>query len=301
MKIFVAGASGAIGKPLIGKLIQQGHLVTGMTQSDEGAKRIRSQGAKAVIASAFDAAAVSGALRSSESETVIDQLTSLPKNPAEFASAQAKDRKLRIEGGGNLLQAAQACGVRRYIQQASGFFLKASSGLADENAPLATDASPSVASSAQSYAQLEKRVLSSAIEPVVLRYGFFYGPGTWYEPKGGYADMARQQKLPIIGGGAAVWSWIHIDDAADATVAALTIPPGVYNIVDDDPLPVRVWLPAFAESVGAPEPPEMTEAAARETAGEDAVFYATRLVGATNAKAKRTFGFAPRHLEWLSA
>ncbi len=300
MKIFVAGASGAIGKPLIGRLVAQGHRVTGMTQSDEGAKRIRDQGAEAAIANAFDAAAVSSVLRSSEAEMVIDQLTSLPKNPADFASAQAGDRKLRIEGGGNLLQAAQACGVRRYIQQSSGFFLKASSGLADETAPLATDASPGVSSSAKTYARLEERVLSSSLEPVVLRYGFFYGPGTWYEPKGGYADMARQQKLPIIGGGA-VWSWIHIDDAADTTVAALTIAPGVYNVVDDDPSPVNVWLPDFADSVKAPKPPEITEAAARETAGEDAVFHATRLVGATNAKAKRIFGFAPRRLEWLSA
>ena len=301
MNIFVAGASGAIGKPLIGRLIQQGHRITGMTSSEERAKRIREQGAEAAIANAFDAATVSGALRSSKAELVIDQLTSLPKNPADFASALPGDSKLRIEGGGNLLQAAQACGVRRYLQQSSGFFLKTDHGLADENAPLATDASPLVASCARVYSELEERLRSSDMEPVVLRYGFFYGPGTWYEPNGGYADMARQRKLPLIGGGTAIWSWIHIDDAAEATMAALTIAPGVYNLVDDDPSPVNVWLPAFVDSIGAPKPPEMTEAAARETAGEDAVYYATRLVGATNAKAKRIFGFAPRRLEWLSA
>ena len=134
----------------------------------------------------------------------------------------------------------------------------------------------------------------------VRSYGFFYGPGTWYHPEGAAADLVRRQEVPIIGQGAAVWSWAHIDDAARATVEALTAPPGVYHIVDDNPSPVSIWLPAFARAVGAPPPPVVNEQEARAAAGEDAVYYGTRLRGASNAKAKRAFGFAPRRLEWLS-
>lgn len=138
------------------------------------------------------------------------------------------------------------------------------------------------------------------MEGVVLRYGFFYGPGTWYHPEGAAADQVRRREVPIIGDGGAVWSWVHIDDAARATIDALTAPPGVYHVVDDDPSPVSAWLPAFARAVGAPPPPTVSEPEARATFGEDAAYYGTRLRGASNAKAKRTFGFAPRRLEWLT-
>jgi nucleoside-diphosphate-sugar epimerase len=137
------------------------------------------------------------------------------------------------------------------------------------------------------------------MEGIALRYGFFYGPGTWYHPEGAAADQVRRQEVPIIGNGEAVWSWVHIDDAVGATVAALTIAPGVYHVVDDDPSPVSIWLPAFARAVGASPPPTVSEQEARATAGEDAVYYGTRLRGASNAKAKEAFGFAPRRLEWL--
>src|SRR5262249_11500094 len=161
------------------------------------------------------------------------------QHPSVMAAAAAGDRKLRLEGGSNLLRAAQAGGVRRYIQQASGFFLKPGTGLADESEGLAVDASPRVAGSARTYAELASRVLSAAgIEAVVLRYGLFYGPGTWYHPDGGAAEQARMRELAIIGAGQGVWSWVHIEDSAQATVAALTVPPGTYHIVDDHPAPV---------------------------------------------------------------
>ena len=219
-----------------------------------------------------------------------------------MAEAAPGDRKLRLEGGGNLHRAARACGVRRYIQQASGFFLRPGSGLADESVGLAVDASPSVAASARTYAELEARVLNAGdMEGVALRYGFFYGPGTWYHPEGATADQVRRREVPIVGKGEAVWSWVHIDDAALATIEALTVSPGVYHVVDDDPSPVRIWLPAFVRAVGAPPPPTVSEQEARAADGEDAVYYGTRLRGASNAKAKKAFGFAPRRLEWLSA
>ena len=239
MNIFVAGASGAIGQPLIAELVRRGHSVTGMTHSEAGARNIRDLGAGVAFVSAFDAAEVERALRETGAEVVIDELTSLPKSPADMASAAPGDRKLRLEGGGNLYRAAKASGVRRYIQQASGFFLKASGGLADESDGLAIEASPGVAASARTYTELEARVLSpGAMEGVALRYGFFYGPKTWYNPDGAVADQVRRREVPIIGEGQGVWSWIHIEDAALATVEALTIPAGIYNIVDDDPSPV---------------------------------------------------------------
>lgn len=302
MKVFVAGASGAIGRPLIDELRRAGHSVVGMTQSPEGATHLRRQGCEAVIADALDAGAVESAVRSAHPEILIDQLTSLPKDPADFAAAQPRDTKLRLEGGANLLRAAEISGVRRFLQQSSGYFLKTNGGeLADEHSSFVVEASPGVTVSAEMYTKLEALVLSSPLESVILRYGFFYGRDTWYEPNGGYASIVRQQKLPIIGDGDGVWSWIHIDDAAQATVAALGASTGVYNIVDGYPSPVSVWLPAFAASVGAPLPPKRTEADALHETGADAVFYGTKLRGATNEKAKRVLGFRPRRLEWLPA
>ncbi len=209
------------------------------------------------------------------------------------------DRRLRIEGGGNLHRAARANGVRRYIQQSSGFFLEPGIGLADETVGMAIGASPGVAASARTYAELEERVLNAGdMEGVALRYGFFYGPGTWYHPDGASADQVRRQEVHVIGDGEGVWSWVHIEDAAIATVEALTAPPGIYHVVDDDPSPVAAWLPAFARFVGAPTPPRVTVETALASAGEDAVYYGTKLRGASNEKAKSKFGFKSRRLQW---
>jgi len=301
MRVFVAGASGAIGEPLIAELLKQGHSVVGMTTSEAGASNLESQGASAAIVDAFDAAAVEAALKKSAAEVVIDELTSLPKEQNEMPRYAARDRKLRIEGGGNLLRAAIATGVRRYLQQSSGFFLTAAEGcLADESSPLDVNASPAVAASARTYRELETRLFSSdAIEGVALRYGFFYGPKTWYHPGASAAEMAMHRQLPVVGNGQGVSSFVHIEDAAIATVAALTAEAGVYNLVDDDPSPQSVWLPAFAKFVGAPMPPHVSEAEASAAAGDDAVYYATQLHGASNAKAKQVLGWKPRRLEWL--
>jgi nucleoside-diphosphate-sugar epimerase len=273
-----------------------------MTRSEAGARALAALGAAVAQVSAFDAPALEQALRDSGADVVIDELTALPMSPADMAAAAEGDRRLRLEGGGNLLAAARRLGVRRYVQQASGFFLRPGPGLADEAEGLAVDASPRVAASARTYAELEARLLAAGdIEGVALRYGFYYGPRTWYHPNGASADLVRRGEVPVIGDGGGVWSWVHIDDAAAATADALTIPAGVYHVVDDDPSPVAVWLPAFARAVGAPPPPWVTVKQALAAAGEDAVYYGTRLRGASNAKAKRAFGFKPRRLEWLTA
>jgi nucleoside-diphosphate-sugar epimerase len=303
MRVFVAGASGAIGEPLIAELLRQGHSVIGMTTSEVRAENLKRQGAEAVVVDALDPLAVEQAVGRSKPEAIIDELTSLPKEQGDMPKYAAGDHKLRIEGGGNLFRAAVKMGVRRYLQQASGFFLKAGAGkLADESSPLDVDATPGVASSARGYAELEARLFSSsAIEGVALRYGFFYGPRTWYHPGESAANIVMQQRTAIVGRGEGVWSFVHIHDAAIATVMALTAEPGVYNLVDDDPSQQAVWLPAFARFLGAPEPPRRSEAEVKAIAGEDAVYYATKLSGASNAKARQVLGWQPRRLEWLQA
>ena len=170
---------------------------------------------------------------------MIDQLTSLPKNPADMAAARANDRRLRIEGGGNLRRRRWRAGCAVTSSSPAASSSRRAMGLADESVGMAVDASAGVASHARSYAELEARVLASGpIEGVALRYGFFYGPGTWYSPDGACGDQARRQEIPVVGKGEGVWSWVHIEDAARATVAALDARPGIYNVVDDDPSPV---------------------------------------------------------------
>lgn len=301
MRIFVAGASGAIGEPLIANLLHLQHTVIGMTTTEAGAKNLQRQGAEAAIVDALDADAVDAALGLHQPEVVIDELTSLPKQQSEMPQYAARDRRLRLEGGGNLLRAAIANGVRRYLQQSSGFFLKAAPGsLADESSSLDLDASPSVAAAARTYAELEHRLFNSpSIEPVSMRYGFFYGPKTWYHPGEAAANAIVLQQNPVVGNGEGVSSFVHIHDAAAATAMLVTARPGIYNLVDDDPSPQSVWLPAFAQFLGAPPPPRLSEQAMESLAGPDAVYYATRLSGASNAKAKESLGWKPRPLEWL--
>ena len=301
MRVFVAGASGAIGEPLIAELLKHGHSVVGMTSSEARARMLEGQGVTPAIVDAFDAAAVEAALRRAKAEAVIDELTSLPKDQRDMPKYAAGDARLRLDGGGNLFRAALATGVRRYLQQSSGFFLKAVAGtLADESSPLDVNASPGVAASARTYEEIETRLFhSNAMEGVALRYGFFYGPKTWYEPGGSAADMVLQQQVPVIGKGQGVSSFVHIEDAAKATALALTAEAGVYNVVDDDPSPQRVWLPAFAKFLGAAAPAHVSEAEARAVAGDDLVYYATGLSGASNEKAKRILGWKPRPLAWL--
>jgi 2-alkyl-3-oxoalkanoate reductase len=303
MRVFVAGASGAIGEPLIAELVKRGHTVFGMTSSEERAANLARQGAQPVVADALNASAVESAVREAQPQVVIDELTSLPKEQQEMPKYAEGDRKLRLEGGGNLLRAAIACGAKRYIQQSSGFFLQAAPGeLADEHAPFNGNASTGIAAAARAYQELESRLLqSNAIEAVILRYGFFYGPKTWYHPGESAANMVMRGQYPVIGKGEGVSSFVHIGDAAIATVAALAAEPGIYNIVDDEPSPQAVWLPAFARFLGAPAPPHMNSMIVRAVAGEDVVYYATKLSGASNAKAKRHLGWKPRRLEWLDA
>ena len=216
-------------------------------------------------------------------------------------AAAERDHKVRSEGNANLLVAIRNAGVRRYLLQSSGFWYAPGVGLANERELFAFDASTAVAAGAHRYAELEAAASGTpGVELVSLRYGFFYGPGTWYNREGDMGEQVRQQQVPVIGGGQGVWSFVHIDDAAAATAAALECAPGAYNVVDGDPAPQSLWLPAFALAVGAPPPPRITEEEALRTFGPDTVYCATRLRGASNEKARRELNFQPRPLEWLS-
>jgi nucleoside-diphosphate-sugar epimerase len=302
MKVFIAGATGAIGRPLISALVAVGHDVVGMTSSEHGLQTLKKNGADGVIANALDAQAVEAAAKTVQPDAVVEELTSLPKHytPKDMRAAADRDRTVRLEGGRNVQNAARATGARRYIVQSTGFFYAPGPGLAAEADPLALDASPAVSANVRTYAQVEGRVLGAPdLQGVALRYGFFYGLGTWFTNDGDIANQVRERKYPIIGPGQGVWSWVHVEDAAAATVAALECAPGVYNIVDDDPSELAIWLPAFAASMGAPEPARVSEEEALHSAGPDSVYYATCLRGASNRKAKRELGFAPRSLEWL--
>jgi 2-alkyl-3-oxoalkanoate reductase len=249
MRVVVAGATGAIGRRLVSALVAAGHEVIGMTHSDRGARMLAEAGADAVVVDALDAAAVAATLERIQPHAIIDELTSLPKHytPDEMRAAAPRDHQVRIEGGASLLRATQASGARRYLLQSSGFFLAPGPGLADEQAPFAVEASSQVAEAARIYAQIERRSLETrGLDVVALRYGFFYGPGTWYTQDGNMTAQVRQQRFPLIGNGRGVWSFVHVDDAAGATVAALDCAPGIYNIVDSQPSELAEWLPAFA-------------------------------------------------------
>jgi nucleoside-diphosphate-sugar epimerase len=301
MKIFVAGATGAIGLPLVRALCTQGHQVTGMTRAGTGVDRLREVGAQVSYVDAFDLDAVRAAIAAAAPDVVIDQLTWLPANPADIIKSLPNDTRLKREGSANLLTAAEELGVKRFIVQSRGFYLNSPAGqLADETAGFRHDAPGEVGNSARVTGEHDDRVIaSSKLDGVVLRYGFFYGPGTWYRPDGAIAEQLRKRESVIIGEGNGVWSFVHIDDAITATVAALTAKPGVYNVVDDDPLPVSLWLPAFARWADAPQAQRMSLEDALATIGEEAVFYHTVLTGASNRRAKAELGFVPRPLLWL--
>lgn len=296
MKVLVAGATGAIGLPLVEALLGAGHEVVGMSRKEEGAHQLAKLGAQARVLDAMDEAAVRDVVRLAKPEVVIDQLTSLPADPSKLNEAGPKDQELRLVGGSHLFTVARDFGVQRYIQQSCGFLLDGSGGLADEASPLRTTAPGNVSTNAAMYAELERRCFSSAeMEGVALRVGFFYGPGTWYWPDGGAARAAKERKLPIIAGGGATWSFVHVNDAAAATVAALTAPGGTYVLVDDDPVKVKQWIPEFARWVGAPAPEQVAAA----DVGAEAAYYHQALSGASNQKAKKHLGFQPQPLAWF--
>jgi 2-alkyl-3-oxoalkanoate reductase len=303
MKIFIAGASGAIGRPLVRQLLEAGHEVTGMTRREEAATEIRAAGAKAVVCDVFDAAGVEAAVREAAPEVVVHALTSLPPRIDYRGKGDplGATNRVRSEGTRNLLAAAKAAGTRRVVAE-SVAFLYAPEGewVKDEEGPLFHGAPAPFGGAVEALADLERQVTGAdGIEGLILRYGWLYGPGTYFDRDGSQTEDVRRRRLPIVGKGTGTFSFLHVEDAAAATVAAVERgAPGTYNVVDDEPAPSREWVPVFAEAIGAKPPRHVPVWLARIAAGKAAAAMAVGLRGASNAKAKRELGWQPRYPSW---
>ena len=301
MKVFVAGASGAIGRPLVRQLVAAGHEVTGTTRREERAAEMRDAGATAVVCDVFDSAALEAAVRAAAPEVVVNQLTSLPEDYNPKKIDYEPTNRVRTEGGGNLMKAARAVGARRYVTQSIAFLYAPEGDLIkDEEARPYDDAPAPFDQGVKGMLSHESEVLGSdGIEGLVLRYGQFYGPGTYYDRGGSIEKEVARRRLPVIGSGTGIASFIHVEDAASATVAALDRgAPGIYNVADDEPAAMRDWLPVYAEAVGAKRPMKVPAWLARLVAGQLAVEFGVNLRGASNEKAKRELGWSPRYASW---
>ena len=311
MKVFVAGATGVLGRQLVPQLVARGHEVTGMTRSASKQELVRSLGARPVVADALDPDAVAQAVAAAEPELIVHELTALSgrmsirdaRHPERFSGAIMTNR-LRTEGTDHLLAAGRAVGARRFVAQSFGAFRWARTGgpVLSEADPLDPDPPAPLRVVVKGLLYLERAVTTIEWgEGLVLRYGGFYGPGTSISraTDAAMAAPVRKRRFPIVGVGGGVWSHVHIDDAAAATAIAVERGrAGVYNVVDDEPAPVREWLPALASALDAKPPRRVPRWLGRLAAGEAATLMMTEARGASNQKAKRELGWQPRYASW---
>ena len=304
MRIFVAGATGAIGKRLVPLLVQAGHSVTGTTRSAAKAGSLRSAGAEPAIVDALNAAAVAAAVEQARPEVIIHELTAIPPDLdlRKFEEQFRLTNRLRTEGTDYLLAAARSAGVRRFIAQSyAGWpYVRSGGPVKTEDDPLDPNPPAGFRETIRALRHVESAVLEApGMEGIVLRYGGFYGPGNAIGEGGILVEQTRHRRVPIIGGGTGIWSFIHIDDAARATLATVDRGrPGVYNIVDDDPAPVSEWLPELARILGAKPPFRVPAWVGRLAIGDLGVVMMTQARGASNAKAKRDLSWQPIWASW---
>lgn len=309
MKVFVAGATGAIGRLLLPRLVESGHEVVGMTRSEEKGGLIWDLGARPVIADALDPEAVGQVVSEAAPDVIVHQLTALSGDLdfRRFERTFAQTNRLRTEGTDHLLSAARAAGVRRFIAQSfAGWpFERSGPSVKTEEDPLDPEPPAAVRTTAEAIRYLERAVTEADwLEGIVLRYGGFYGPGTsiTLHPESEQVEMIRKRKFPIVGSGAGVWSFIHIADAAEATALAVEqARPGIYHVVDDSPAPVSRWLPEFAEAIDAAPPRRVPRWLGRLVAGQAAAVMMTEIRGASNAKARNELGWRPRYPSLVEA
>jgi nucleoside-diphosphate-sugar epimerase len=305
MKVFVAGATGTLGNQLVPMLVANGHDVVGMTRTGAKRDQLRSLGAQPVVADALDAEAVGRAVGEAEPDVIVHQLTAIPPklNMRRFEREFALTNRLRTEGTDHLLTAAQALGVKRFVAQSNAaLYARTGDPIKREDAAVDHDPPPEMRQGLAALRHLEGAVTGAPwTEGLVLRYGWFYGPGTSIalDPPGSQIELIRKRQLPIVGGGTGIWSFIHIEDAAAATVAAVEGGrAGVYNVVDDEPAPVSEWAPVLAAAVGAKRPRRVPRWVGRLAAGEWATVAMTEIRGASNDKAKRELGWQLRYPSW---
>lgn len=298
MNLFVAGATGAIGRVLVPLLVHNGHKVVALTRSAERTSQLEQMGAVPVVGDVYDAAQLARLVAQSEAEVVIHQLTAFG---TKHGDPYAETIRVRIDGTRNLVSAARAARVRRFVAQSISFMCSPfGSGPTDEETPLHLNAAAGVRALAEAIASLERQTLDAgAMSGVVLRYGWFYGPGTSYDPEGSIPTAIRNGTMPMVGAGAGTYSFINLLDAAAATVKVLSHDAsGIFNIVDDSPVRLSEWLPIAAKLLGAPTPGHMEEAVARQKLGDLRVYYMNEQRGAANAKAKREFNWQPTFPSW---
>lgn len=304
MKVFVVGASGALGKQLIPRLVAAGDDVTGTTTSEPKRTLVESLGARAVVLDLLDADAVETAVREAAPEVVVHEATGLSGNMdvRNFDRYFEQTNRLRTEGTRNLLRAAQAVRARRFIAQsfAGWNYARVDGPVKSEEDPLDPHPAKGTEQTVAAMRELERLVTSAEdVEGIVLRYGLFYGPGTSLAPDGEQVEAVKSRKFPVVGSGAGMSSFIHIDDAAAATALAIAHgEPGIYNVVDDEPAPAQVWLPTLAELVDAKRPMRVPRWVGRLLAGNAMATMMTEGRGASNAKAKRELGWKPRFGSW---
>jgi nucleoside-diphosphate-sugar epimerase len=301
MKVFVAGATGAVGTRLVAQLLAGGYRVAAMTRSVDKARDLRAIGADPVVADALDRDAVMEVVTRAEPEIVVHQLSDLTgiKSLKRFDEEFASTNRLRTEGTDHLLAAARAVGARRFIAQSFGNwnYERTGSRLKTEDDRLDPSPPANQTRSLEAIRYLERTVVGAGdIEGIALRYGNLYGPGTGFALNGDIVGQVRKRAFPLVGDGVGVWSFVHTDDAAAAAVDAIQSGgPGIYNVVDDEPVEVATWLPALAAAVGAKPPRHVPVWIGRLFTGDVGVSMMTRIRGASNAKAKRELGFAPRY------
>jgi nucleoside-diphosphate-sugar epimerase len=302
MRIFVAGATGVIGRRLVPMLVEAGHEVTGMTRSKRKQDLVREMGAEPVVADVFNVMKLRDVMQHADPEVIVHQLTDLPKalDPRKAEQQTARNDRIRTEGTANLVTVANSTHARRIVAQSIAFaYAPGGPRAKDEEEALFDDAPEPWKRTVHALRYLERMVTGSEMEGIVLRYGFFYGPGTAYARDGSIAAQVRRRRFPLVGDGEGIFSFVHVDDAAAATVATIERGwPGVYNIVDDDPAAMRDWLPAYAELLGAKRPRRVPTWLARRVAGPYATHLATELRGASNERARRELAWAPRYPSW---
>jgi nucleoside-diphosphate-sugar epimerase len=298
MNIFIAGATGAIGRVLVPLLVNAGHKVVALTRSAERSSQLEQMGAVPVLGDVYDAVGLARCVADADPEVVIHELTAFGTRDGD---PYAETIRVRIEGTRNLVAAARAARVRRFVAQSISFMCSPlGRGLTDEDTPLHLDAPAGVRALAEAIDSLERQTLSAgAMAGTVLRYGWFYGPGTSYDPQGTIPTAIRAGTMPIVGAGAGTYSFIDLRDAAGATVQALAHDAGgIFNIVDDSPVRLSEWLPIAARLLGAPAPGHIDEALARQRLGDLRVYYMNEQRGASNAKARRELDWRPAFPSW---
>lgn len=301
MRIFVAGASGAIGRPLVRELVGAGHEVTGTTRRESRAAEIRAAGAEPSIVDAYDAEALEDAVRAASPEVVVHLLTALPERINPRSNYLAETNRVRTEGTRNLLAAARAAGARRLVAESVAFlYPPEGEAIKTEEDPINSGAGGNFGEAMTALADLESQVTGAdGIEATVLRFGWLYGPGTHLGPDGTQTADIRRRRLPLVGDGGGIFSFIHVDDAASAArAAAESDATGVFNAVDDRPAPMSEWVPGVAEILGARPPRRVPVWLARLAAGGEAAAAATSQRGASNVKLKRELGWEPRYPTW---